>query len=164
MIGFLVSVKRSRKEKKYAILGALSPDIFMGAAWIVALFTTFKNQIGGFSFETYHKAVHTMWFDMFFSPIVHSLLFWLLLFVILFFFYRKMIFFAVGGLTHVVVDFLTHQGQFTWNILYPIHIPKIQGIFNYWDLRFIIPVHILWIIILTYMYFKKHPNNHRQKE
>ena len=160
MIGYLVAIKQTKRNKWLSVIGAVVPDIPQALVWLVVGLSSLLEK-GPFVFDTYHERVHGALLGQMSASILHSLFFWLVLGIILFFVYKKVPFFVIGGLTHVVVDFLTHQGKFAWNHLYPINVPPMNGLIDYWTPWFIIPVHVLWVTLLLYWYFKNKKNTRK---
>lgn len=157
IIGYLLYQNKGKKEWKLAIAGAVISDIsfFMSSTYLAFLGFISSNSA---EYETLHQQVHNSWFDLMFTPIFHSVWLWIFLIVLAFTFKKKWLAFGGGGMSHVITDFLTHQGRWTWNHLFPLDFEPIEGIFNYTDTEFFMVIHGIWVIIFLpriYKFVKK---------
>jgi len=157
IIWYLLFRKKWKKIWKYSVIWALIPDMPMIFSILTIQITAFLSSNSNIS----HDTLHDGFIDKAISPITHSIFLWIIIFFVFLFIKNNLTKFKVLALwiwwlSHIIIDFLTHQGKWTWNHLYPLDIEPIAWLFYYLNPYFIIWVHLIWIIIFwpkIYKYF-----------
>lgn len=145
IIGYLLFKNKWKKIWIYSFIWAILPDIPMIFSFIYFYFSSLILS----DKEISHENLHNGYIDQLLSPLMHSLFLWLFVLLVIFTLKNKLtklkiLAFWIGGVSHIIIDFLTHQGKWTWNHLYPFNINPIEWLFYYLNPYFIITVHIIW--------------------
>ncbi|MBL4694719.1 zinc dependent phospholipase C family protein [Candidatus Gracilibacteria bacterium] len=147
-VAYLLCRKSEVKVWKYAVLGSVLPDVLMLFKYLYLFIITLSS--GVLASDLIHEQIHQISFVQIYGLIFHSVFLWLFLAFLGIFYKRKFFYaFVIGGVSHVVTDFLTHRGQWAWNHLYPLDIAPIDGLVRFTDLAFMIPINILWLLIFV---------------
>lgn len=153
-IGYLLFKKQSATSRWLVVVGSILPDItfLLVVPWLFITNSDYLMQ----SIAT-HTDIYVTNIDFFIGQLLNSAWLWLTLI----FLGKKwpwLLPFSVGGLVHILVDLLTHQGNWAWNHLYPLKVMPFQGIIDASNPWFFVPVHIIWLIVFSpsvYLFFRK---------
>ena len=157
IIGYLVYQKNSRKAQLCAVIGSMLPDLSMILS--LAYLYVVRIAFGDANYEMVHAQQHALGWVNFTGNLLHAYLLYMILIGISYM--RKMPLvraFGVGGLLHAMIDFFTHQGDYTWNHFYPFDVAPIEGLLNYYTPTFFILIHALWALIFIprlWLYFRR---------
>lgn len=143
-IGYLLFHKKPASAKWAAVIGSVVPDIVFVFV-IPWLFITNPQHL--MHALSSHNDIYVNGIDVMIGETLNSIWLWLV-FVVLSLQWKKIFPFAIGGLVHIIIDALTHQGGWSWNHFYPLQITEIHGIVDGSNLWFIVTVHIVWCVVL----------------
>ena len=146
-IGYLLYARRPRAERWLAAVGAVLPDVILAIGFVfhVAQSWTRVSLVADLHTLFHHSPLHTV------TIALHSFVLVVPLLGLSYVFYRRATPLAVGMLSHVVVDLLTHRGS-AYNHLFPLPLPPVRGPFNYTDPVFTVIEHaallasVLWLM------------------
>ena len=155
IIGYLLYKNKSKQEQTYAIIGAMVPDLILAIGFIFH-FSSSKL------FESLHHIFHSGIIHQI-TVIMHSATIVLPILIISFFYWKKITPFFVGMLSHIILDFFTHQA-YEYNHFFPLPIEPIKGIFSYTSLWFTIIEHVLVIGFFVWLYINKKKKTSAKKK
>jgi hypothetical protein len=143
IIGYLLYAKRSRQERRLAMMGGILPDVLLAIGFIPHYLEDMTNSamVASLHHLLHHSDLHIVTVGMHSFMIVGPLL------VLAYFVYKPALPFLVGMLAHGIVDLLTHA-QWAYNHFYPIRLEPISGLFSYTDMGFTIVEHAFLLLLV----------------
>jgi uncharacterized membrane protein len=161
VIGYLLYAKRSRQEKKRAVIGGILPDVFLALGYIPHYLehVTQSALVAEMHTLLHHSALHAVTVSMHSFVMVGPLL------ALSYFLYTPAFPVFVGMLAHGIVDLLTHR-QWAYNHFFPLPFAPIEGIVSYTDAGFTIVEHALLLLFMVWRVLKRrrvHPGAHRMR-
>lgn len=143
IIGYLLYAKRSRPERRLAMIGGILPDMLLALGYIPHYLEDMTNAatVALLHHLFHHSDLHSVTVGMHSFMIVGPLL------VLAYFVFKPALPFLVGMLAHGIVDLLTHA-QWAYNHFYPIRLEPISGIFSYTDMGFTIVEHAFLLLVV----------------
>jgi hypothetical protein len=150
VIGYLLYVKRSRQEKKLAVIGGILPDVFLALGFVPHYLehVTQSPLVAEIHTLLHHSTLHIVTVSMHSFVAVGP---WIALSAML---YRPALPVFVGMLAHGIVDFLTHR-QWAYNHFFPLPFAPIAGIVTYTDVGFTIVEHALLLLFVMWWMRKR---------
>ncbi|MCZ6874583.1 MAG: hypothetical protein O7G88_13820 [bacterium] len=150
VIGYLLYAKRSRQERRLAMLGGMLPDMFLAIGFIAHYL---EYLTPSFMVAQWHHLLH---FSTLHSVTVcmHSLVIVGPLLAVSSIIYKPALPFWVGMLAHGMVDLLTHE-QWAYNHFFPIPLAPIRAIISYTDIEFTIAEHALLLLFMIWWMIKR---------
>lgn len=154
MIGYLLYAKRSRQEKKLAILGGILPDTFLLLGFIPHYLETVtpSHIVAELHHLLHHSALHSVTLSMHSFVVVGPLL------ALSYGLYKPAVPCFVGMLAHGIVDLLTHV-KWAYNHFYPVPLEPFRGIVSYTDRGPTIVEHTLLLLAIAWWVFKRKQSN-----
>lgn len=156
-IGYLLFEKKSKKERLWAVIGSLIPDCTFFLVVPVLLVIDRTQLLQAFS---EHNDIYMNGVDLLIGETLNSVWLWLLIIIIGYYEHKPLMALGVGGFAHIIVDLLTHKGDWAWNHFFPLAIEPLQGVIDFTDLRFIFVVHTIWAFVFIpklYKWLKQMP-------
>lgn len=150
VIGYLLYAKRSRQERRLAMLGGMMPDVLL----VIGFIPHFLEPLTQSSLVTqthqllHFSTLHTVTIGM------HSFVMLGPLLVLSYFFYKPALPFLVGMLAHAVVDLLTHA-RWAYNHFFPIPLEPLQAVVSYTAITFTLVEHALLLLFATWWLAKR---------
>jgi membrane-bound metal-dependent hydrolase YbcI (DUF457 family) len=150
VIGYLLYAKRSRQERRLAMLGGMVPDMLLVTGFIPHYIerVTSSSTVAGLHHLLHFSTLHTVTICM------HSFVIVGLLLAVSSIVYKPALPFWVGMLAHGIVDLLTHE-QWAYNHFFPIPLAPIEAILSYTDIEFTIAEHALLVLFMTWWLIKR---------
>ena len=150
VIGYLLYAKRSRQEKKLAVIGGILPDVFLALGFVPHYLehVTQSPLVAEIHTLLHHSTLHIVTVSMHSFVVVGP---WIALSAML---YRPALPVFVGMLAHGIVDFLTHR-QWAYNHFFPLPLGPIAGIVTYTDVGFTIVEHALLLLFVMWWMRKR---------
>lgn len=150
VIGYLLYAKRSRQERRLAMMGGILPDGLLALGFIPHYLEEMTNSAMVASLHNlfHHSDLHIVTVGLHSFMIVGPLL------VLAYFVYKSALPFLVGMLAHSIVDLLTHV-QWAYNHFFPIRWEPISGMFSYTDVGFTIVEHAFLLLFVGWWILKR---------
>jgi hypothetical protein len=154
-IGYLLYAKRSRQEKRLAVMGSMLPDVFLALGFV----PHYVEHVTQFPMVTelhrllHHSDVHLITVGMHSFVLVGPCL------ALSYVFYRPALPFFVGMLAHGIVDFLTHR-QWAYNHFFPLPFAPIGAIVSYTDVGFTIVEHAFLLLFGIWWLMRRKERRH----
>ncbi|MDA1197396.1 MAG: zinc dependent phospholipase C family protein [Nanoarchaeota archaeon] len=148
IIGYLLYLKGTLQQQKLAFWGAMLPDVFLALGYVghIGIDTWFVDVL--------HDLFHHSFFHSI-TKLMHSFVLVLLLLLISYFLFKKWISFFVGMVSHIVVDFLTHQRS-GYNHFFPLPFLEVRALVSYHSWWFTIVEHVFVVgFIFWFFYLRK---------
>ncbi len=144
IIGYLIYLKTTQQQKILAIFGAILPDLILAIGFIFHFLG--NSQAISYMHNLFH---HSILHDV--TKLMHSFALVIPLLILCLLIYKKALPFFVGMLSHVILDFLTHQ-KMGYNILYPFNFPIFSSQISYTSTWFTILEHLFVIGFIVWFY------------
>jgi membrane-bound metal-dependent hydrolase YbcI (DUF457 family) len=148
IIGYLLYLSSSKKQKILAIIGAMIPDIFLIIGFIFHF--AGESTVAKSLHNIFHRSLlHTI------TEIMHSFVIIIPLGMIAWILYKEYLPFFIGMFSHAILDLISHQ-EWAYNHFWPFPLEPLMGLFSYTSLWFTIIEHlgvlifVLWILRNNY--------------